>query len=699
MARIICQALDEDGSVYLLKDDGILEKRDLSNTLLWSKQTKQEPTTNNFVFANQIALDIDKNVWLTYSDELNIVVRNTTDGEINTEVLGTSTNVITTQADGANMYALSTSRGLLHEISETTKAIVRSFDLTEKIPNYNLDTFVSQMTSSTTGVIYFGALTGGNITVPGGAAAPTRSQLVQFDPTGDGTFICYPITDDIPLQAVGSDNLNNIYVADLHGNIHRFVQLTTTFDAFYQPTGACGVVNIVTFTDSNEVVLVDDGTFAFGGGATRTFDPANGDQISIVKSSNVGTVCGDPLGYHHLKITNFSTPPAPIAPVFNATKITTTVLADGTIEMTGLPGAVTNGDTIQAELPGPTVIGNATINPDGSFSMFSTAGAGVPGGGESVTYTATFGAQNTVLVDTTVSRVVPSPVTVTLDTSEVIQTGTVTRLKVVLKDGSNNPITPATNQTLYLHLKHDTSGNYFNTSTFVPDNGNYLTLFHDFDGLWYIDVTLPDDFTGSATLFWQESPAVFQNVFINLPIAQQPTLESVKSEVEDLNSKVDIALGAPALSFDDPNTYGGFVVTMLSEIDRFVKRQFILTSGDGRAIRVERITSDVDRQTVFARTTPTIQIVVFDEERRFPKNLTGCRVFLNTKLAISAGVLVFSREGKIVDGPNGLAEVTLTEEDTAVDQRLAAQVVINCPGGEVLASPSFFLDILPSNVA
>src|SRR3972149_4333464 len=179
MARIISQAVDELGNLYLLKDDGILEKRTSVNVLVWSQQTKQEPTLGTFVFANAISLDIDNNVWLAYSDALNIAVRATATGLVLAEVPATASNVIASQAVGDKMFALSTSRGLLYEINRTTKVLIRSFDLTIKVPGYTKSIFASQITSSNTGRIYFPAFVGA-------VGEQKTSALVKLDPTGSG---------------------------------------------------------------------------------------------------------------------------------------------------------------------------------------------------------------------------------------------------------------------------------------------------------------------------------------------------------------------------------------------------------------------------------------------------------------------------------------------------------------------------------
>ena len=79
-------------------------------------------------------------------------------------------------------------------------------------------------------------------------------------------------------------------------------------------------------------------------------------------------------------------------------------------------------------------------------------------------------------------------------------------------------------------------------------------------------------------------------------------------------------------------------------------------------------------------------------------DLVGAKVYLNAKLTLDSPVIVFKREGTVIDGNNGLAEIQLTETDTATAQRVVAQIVIEQPGGTILATPPFFLDILPSTV-
>ena len=107
------------------------------------------------------------------------------------------------------------------------------------------------------------------------------------------------------------------------------------------------------------------------------------------------------------------------------------------------------------------------------------------------------------------------------------------------------PIIPATlpNIGFIARLRHDETGKFFNTGTFVTDNGDYLPLAHDFDGLWYIDVDMGTDFLGSATLYIKESPATFSDIYIALPWGTETTLTEVKTSVDELNSRIDICTG------------------------------------------------------------------------------------------------------------------------------------------------------------
>ena len=148
MARIISQALDEVGNSYLLKDDGTTEKRSPADALIWAQNTKQEPSPGEFVFANQFTLDLDNNLWLTFSDELSTVIRSGVDGDIITEITDTEANVIVSNTGGDRIFALSTSRALLYEMDRDTKVLIRNFDLTETIEGFQKDIFVNQMTAS-----------------------------------------------------------------------------------------------------------------------------------------------------------------------------------------------------------------------------------------------------------------------------------------------------------------------------------------------------------------------------------------------------------------------------------------------------------------------------------------------------------------------------------------------------------------------
>ena len=91
--------------------------------------------------------------------------------------------------------------------------------------------------------------------------------------------------------------------------------------------------------------------------------------------------------------------------------------------------------------------------------------------------------------------------------------------------------------------------------------------------------------------------------------------------------------------------------------------------------------------------TPSIDITVFDEERRFPLNITGGRVFFKSKLNLESGVLVVDQEAEIINGEGGLARVKLSASDTDTVQRLVTQIVVELPGTGTLVSPAFFFDI------
>lgn len=690
MARIVSQAIDELGNFYLLKDDGILEKRTSLNVLTWSQQTRQEPSTGVFVYANQISLDLDNNVWLSCSDTLNTSVRSTVTGLQIAEVLGTPANVLVSQAGGSKMFALSTSRGLLHEVNRTTKALIRTLDLNVKIPLFK-KTFVTQMASSLAGHIYFGALVGE-------VGAPGAGQLVKFDPTGDGTFACYALPGvDMILQATSADVAGNVYVSSLHGSLFRFSESLSVFQAMHQPVGAGGVVNIITFTNTNQPVLVDDGTYSFLGSKTRIINPANGDQVSVTTSSDVGTVQGDPLGYHHIKMTRLNVPPAPIVPVVNVNLIEVFVKPDGTITFTGRPGALT--DTVSVEgiiVAGPVSVGTVTPNTDGSFSITSAPGVGFIGG-EAVQVKAVNGLQIVTVSENSVPRSLPVAFDVAFQTSGFVLMGQSTRLKAKLFDTPGGPVTtPAPGTLPIFRLKRDSDGKWFNGQSFVADNGDYLQPAFDVDGqFWFIDVTLPLGAAGQLTLLIKDSPPYSTHLIMLPEIAHQGDLLEVKAIVEELNSQVDIAFGAPAGSFTDPATIGGFIFEKLNDIQKTVR---IVKAGiiGQKNVQMESILTDVDRQSAAKGSTPAIDITIYDADRRFPIDISGAQVYFRAKVNLASEILVIDRLCEIVDGPTGQARAKLTAQDTATAQRLSAQIVCVIPGTGTLVSPAFIFDILES---
>lgn len=695
MARIVSQAVDELGNLYFLKDDGILEKRSPSNTLLWSQQTRQEPTTGNFVFANHAALDLDNNVWLTYSDVLNIQVRSGATGLLVVEVLGTASNVLVSQTGGANLYALSTSRGILYEIPRSTKVLGRSIDLSEKVPGYNDGVFATQIASSLSEDIWLAGLIG-----PVGE--DKTAALIRFDPAGTGAFTCHPMTGvlNVPVVAVGADDAGFIYASTLHGTLFRFNEdvSVNAFDASYDPLAPGGVTNIVSFTNDNNLVLVDDGTFAFAGQKTRFVSRADGFTLSSLSSSSVGTIQGDPLGYHHIKLTRINVPPVPITPIADSNKLDVFVKPDGTISFTGRPGATFDALSIQCirDAVPLTPVGTVVPNPDGSFSVTSAPGTGAPAG-EPCTIKLINGATVVSVGINSQPRSLPVAFDVQFQTSGFALTGQTTRLKAKITDGVSGPVVgPTPTQFPIFRLKRDSDGKWFNGTSYVADNGDYLQPSFDVDGqFWFADVDLPSDTVGHATFLVKDSPPYTTNLILLPEISNQATLTQVQSVVNELNNRVDIAFGAPAGSFTDPATIGGFLLEKINDIQKQVR--IIKSHAIGqRNVQIESILVDVSRQSVAKGSTPAIDITVYDADRRFPLDISGARIFLKVKVNLASPVLIIDREGVVIDGPTGQARVKLTAQDTAVPQRLSAQVVAEIPGTGTLLSPPFIFDILDS---
>jgi hypothetical protein len=689
MARIISQAVDELGNFYFLKDDGILEKRDPLNVPLWSQQTKQEPTVGTFVYANSVSLDINNNVWLTFSDTLNITVRLGATGLQTAEVLGSAADIIIAQAGGDKMFALSTSRGILYEIKTSTRVLIRDFDLSVKIPGYTDGIFSTQMGASDAGKIWFGAFINSN-------ATPVAA-LVKFDPSGSGEFTCYQMLSvDAQITAVSCDCDNFIYVATIHGSVFRFDETTQVFDAMYEPSAPGGVINVITFTNGLEPVLIDDGTFAFLGSKTRIINPANGETLSSTSSTNVGTTQGDPLGFHHIKCTRINVPPTPIIPIVDSNKIDVFVKADGTITFTGRPGAMTDAQSVECirDAVPLTPVGTVVPNGDGSFSVTSAPGLAAPAG-EACTINAINGIQVTTVAVNSEPRNIPPAFEVDFQTSGFVLGGVSYRLKAKITDGVGGPfVSPAPGVLPMFRVKRDSDSKWFNTNIFVPDNGDYIQPSYDLDGdFWFADVVFPVVTSPTTmTFIIKDSPPFTTSLLLMPVIADKVTLDEVKVIVDELNSKVDIAFGAPAGSFTDPSTIGGFIFEKLVDIQKNVRRINVGLVGT-RNVVVEAIVVDVSRQAVPKGSTPSIDITVYDEERRFPLDISGGQVFFKAKVNLASPVLVIDQPAEIIDGPTGQARAKLTTTDTATAQRLSGQIVVIIPGTGTLVSPPFIFDV------
>jgi hypothetical protein len=693
MARIVSQAIDEQGNFYLLKDDGILEKRDPLNALVWSQQTRQEPTTGTYVYANHAVLDLDNNVWLTFSDTLNIEVRSGSIGLHMNEVLGTAANVIVPQTGGLTMYALSTSRGILYEIPKATKVLNRSFDLSVVIPGYIDGMFTSQIASSLSGTIWFGAF-----------IDPTRRYLpalVKFEPAGTGTFtpLMLEAAEDVPVVAVGADNAGCIFAATLHGGIFRYNESISVnaFDAFYEPLAPGGVIDVVTFTNANDLVLVDDGTFAFAGTKTRIVSRANGTTISTTAGTSIGTFQGDPLGYHHVKLTRINVLPVPIVPVVDPNKLDVYVKTDGSVTFTGRPGFVFDATEVQCFLDAvPLVpVGTVVPNADGSFSVTAGAGAANPLG-EPCTVKSVNGIQ---VVNTAVNsqpRNLPVGFTTQFLTAPYAFAGMMTRFKVKVYDALGVVVPPSPTVFPVFRLKRDLDGKWFNGTSFVADNGDYIQPSFDSDGQnWFAAVTFPPDTDGAMTFIVKDSPPYTDHFVVVPPPADGRLVQEIHTMVTELINRADPVMSAPAGSFPDPRTIGGFIFERLNDIQKDVHVVRAGVQGQ-RGICLESIIVDVSTQTTPKGSTPAIDIVVYDADRRFPIDISGAAVFFKAKINLASPVLIIDRTGEVVDGRTGQARVKLTASDTEVARRLSAQVVLEIPGTGTLVSPSFWFDVSES---
>lgn len=693
MARIVSQAIDEQGNFYLLKDSGVLEKRDPLNALLWSQQTRQEPTTGNYVYANQVVLDLDNNLWLTFSDTLNIEVRSGATGLHMNEILGTASNIIVAQTAGLRMYALSTSRGILYEIPKDTKVLNRSFDLSVVVPNYTDGMFTTQITSSLSGSIWFG-----------GFIDPTRQYipaLIRFEPAGTGTFTVFMLDEavGVPLVAVSADNQGCIFAATLHGSVFRYNESITVnaFDAYYEPTAPGGVVNTLTFTNANDLVLVDDGTFAFAGTRTRIVSRANGTTLSVTPGTSVGTFQGDPLGYHHLKLTRINVLPVPIVPVVDPNKLDVYVKADGAITFTGRPGFVVDATEVQCFLDSvPLVpVGTVVPNADGSFSVTSAPGAANPLG-EPCTVKSVNGIQVVSTPINSQPRNLPAGFTTQFLTAPYAFAGMMTRFKAKVYDSLGNVVPPSPTVFPVFRLKRDLDGKWFNGTSFVADNGDYIQPSFDSDGQnWFAAVTFPADTEGAMTFIVKDSPPYTDHFVVVPPPADGRSVEEIHAMVTELVNRADPVMGAPAGSFPDVSTIGGFIFERLNDIQKTVH---VIRAGvqGQRGICLESIIADVSTQTTPKGSTPSIDIVVYDAERRFPIDISGALVYFRSKINLASPVLIIDRQGEVVDGPTGQARVKLTASDTAVARRLSTQIVLEIPGTGTLVTPSFFFDISES---
>lgn len=689
MSQIVSQAVDELGNTYKLFSDGTLEKRTALNVLLWTVATAQEPTLGNFVYANSISLDINDDVWLTYDDQLDTQVRSTTTGLVTATIVGATGSAIVPLTGGTEMYILSPLNGVLYDIGTTLKNIIRSFDLTTLVVGYVTGLFQAQIASSVSGKIYFGALINVNNL--------QTIQLIQLNPLGNGTFTGFQVAGagTFPIVAVSADVLGNIYAALVDGTIVRYSEGSLLFDFTYNPPAAGGVVDIVTFDASNNPVLIDDGTFGFLGSKTRTVNPATGVVTSSAQVSTVGTQTGDPLGYRHAHLTRSLVPPPVIIPSFVAPLIYVFVEANGRISATGLPGATANADTMTLKLnTGPVTVGTATVNSDGSLSLVSAPGIANPAG-EAVTLTFTKGLQTAPYVTASVVRGLPAGITINYQSVLLLLVGAGNRLKAQILDTFGVPVPPSPGVLPIFRLRHDLDGKFFNGSIFVADDGDYLKPSYDtLGGSWYFDLTLPVGVLGAAS-FSVKGNITSSPMQLVSNIADKATLDLVNAGVTQLLERADVVFSAPVAPLTDPTQIGGFIAEKLIDIQKTVRKLNQSIVGAQNVV-VESIAVDVSAQSVPKGSTPAIDIVVYDQARQFPKDISGATVLFRAKVNLASGLLAINRTAQIIDGPTGQARVLLTAADTQPPQRLQGQIVVMLPGSGIIVSPPFIFDITES---
>jgi hypothetical protein len=686
---IVSTAIDSNGDLLELDELGILTKTTAGPSVAWSVDISVQVTPGNFVFPNMIAIDINDDIWAVYDGQLDTKVFNNATGAEDFAIAGTAADAIVITKDNDYGLAYDSATGQLYRIRGIDKVLDYTFDLPTMLASYEAPQYyVSSLASGLNDLAFIPAFINGGLC------------LVEIDYI-DKTASLYDIGTANPPAAAIADNNDHVWIVDILGSIIRWDQIQKEVEQvfFTIDPGLLGHPQILTITDAGDLYLQDDGSYGNAGCRIQYIDAVTGEVVLVSDGLFVGPITGDALGYHLNKIVRVNVAPTPVTPVVDNSKLTATGTPAGVVSITGLPGAIDDADVVEVLDNALSVVATPTLNADGSFSWKSSSGTGSPTAGDNYTVRAknTTWTTQADQLKTTVLRDLGT-FTPEFITGTEIPANEPTRVKIGLRDGSNNPITAVS--LFYLKVKNDQTGQFWNGSSYVADDGDYLALTHDVGDQSYIELTIPTE--GQVSIYLDEPEFGQQFVAIDGFVVSDidfgtisNQLDMVQSDLDDLTNDPSSVWLSSAAKMLSAGTIGNFIT---NKLDRVLSLSNVILSKviPPQDIYVEDIVASILPVEVKKGTTPNIVIRVLDKTTRQPRDLNGATVtFLagafpgGTPIVINKEATVSSTEA----GLCGVAELQLDTADTSQVGEYIAEIVVVFAGGTVLKAGGMIFSI------
>jgi hypothetical protein len=691
---VVSKAVDELGNSYELGLNGFLTKLNPSQVVQWSIDATVQPTLGQFVFPNNIALDKNKNVWVAYNSDFDVKQYDGTNGAPLATLTNVPADALTVTSTGDFLIAYDSTAATAWKVRIGSLATEATYDLTDNDPNLSTPAHKQyQITSSVNNHAFVTAYSGGT------------AKIFEID-YYDDQVACYDLGITNPPSTSFCDNNGRIWVSDITGNIARWDEIAKEVDRifFTVDPGVRGYATALTIDPTTGFLhLQDDGSFADEGRRYQLVRQVDGTIASSTDTEDVAPLTGDIFGFHFENIVLSDVTPTPPVPVVNTALITATVTPAGRVVVTGLPGAITDGDVVEI-LQGLSLVASPTLNADGSFSYRSSAGFGNPAGGENLDIkgkNTLYATESTQTVVTTV-RDLGAPQITFITGSELVKDED-TFIKFGLRDNLGNPITGSTTPAsgdFVLRIKDDQTGLFWNGSSYVADDGEYLTFSYDgFGDQNSVEVAV--DTLGQVSIYMDEPEFGFFSALDGFVIsdrggnALQSQIDQIQSDVTSLVNDPSIVWLTSLSNLTDIDTVGGF---LLQRLDRMIAIMQLLQArvSPVREVTAEGITVDIDPICVRKGDTPLITIRVLDPVTRQGVDINGAEVRFVAGPFPSGAPIVIDKVASVSSvemGNTGTATLQLESSDTATADDYAAEVVVTFPGGKKLTSKIFVFQI------